>query len=133
MGYVFCAMTIPLCKLQTFKVKTLQFVTHCFLRQEKFEAAEVAGKFSIHVACSKLCLKMHKQLQRPTKTLVQQFTSSARNSSSGSIIGTPALDNSTQEANFKIERENCMGYKLCVSKFLLFVNPFAISASWVTD
>ena len=126
MGYVFCAMTIPLCKLQTFKVKTLQFVTHCFLRQEKFEAAEVAGKFSIHVACSKLCLKMHKQLQRPTKTLVQQFTSSARNSSSGSIIGTPALDNSTQEANFKIDEENRLTNCVFVSELVL---P-QFSASW---
>ena len=56
-GYVFCAMTIPLCKLQTFKVKALQFVTHCFVRQEKFGAAEVAGKFTIQDASSKLCLK----------------------------------------------------------------------------
>ena len=57
LGYVFIATTIPLCKLQTFKVKALQFITHCFLRQEKFGAAEVAGKFTIHFACSKLCLK----------------------------------------------------------------------------
>ena len=57
MGYVFCAMTIPLCKLQTFKVKALQFVTHCFVRQEKFGAAEVAGKFTIQVASLKVCLK----------------------------------------------------------------------------
>ena len=57
MGYVFIATTAPLCKLQTFKVKALQFVTHCFVRQEKFGAAEVAGKFTIQVACSKLCLK----------------------------------------------------------------------------
>ena len=57
MGYVFIAMTIPLCKLQAFKVKALQFTTHCFLRQEKFGAAEVAGKFTIHFVRSKLCLK----------------------------------------------------------------------------
>ena len=57
LGYVFIATTIPLCKLQTFKVKALQFITHCFLRQERFEAAEVAGKFTFQFARSKFCLK----------------------------------------------------------------------------
>ena len=32
-------------------------MTHCFLRQEKFGAAEVAGRFTVQFADSNLCLK----------------------------------------------------------------------------
>ena len=75
----FCTTTNSLCKLQTFKVKALHYATHCFLRQQKFEAADVAGKFKQFISSLEVLPQTHKWLQRQRKTLVHQFTSSATN------------------------------------------------------
>ena len=132
MGYVFIATTTPLCKLQTFKVKALQFITHCFLRQERFEAAEVAGKFTFQFARSKFCLKcingcdVKERLCCSNLPLQQQIhRQEVKQDASSTIII------STQGTNFKIEDKN-LGTD-CVSKLLGNFNPFAIFSLLITS
>ena len=123
-------MTIPLCKLQTFKVKALQFVTHCFMRQEKFGAAEVAGKFTIYVASSKVASNAQivttsskhfgAAIYLFSKKIVVRIQRWSR-------IRTLELHTSTQGTNFKIEHEiwvtNCVCPSFSCSSILSQFQP----------
>ena len=76
---------------------------------------------------------MHRQPQLHRKTFVLQFTSWGTISSSGGQIeisvGTDLDSRSRVKLIFKVK----IWYKLCVSKFLSYINPFAISSLLVTD
>ena len=57
MGYDFCTKTKQLRKLQVSKVKALRFLYSYFLRENKFETAEVSGKLQCILVSQTLCLK----------------------------------------------------------------------------
>ena len=116
------------------KVKALHYLTHCSLRQEKFTAAEIAGRFTIYLQRSRLCLKMHKQSKYQRNTLVREFALAERKWSWRSKI--KALERQIHRLKkwLKKQLQNWrwkLSYKkLCVSKLPIYVNPFATWVFW---
>ena len=133
-GVRVCAKMKPLRKLQVSKVKALRFFNHCFLREDKFGAAEVNGKLQMHFASQTLCLKytdnwsvkgklfywnslLQEQIRRQEPKLKRSLWNQARSQ--------------FQETSFNFADE--LNWNTCVCpSFWVTSNPFAIFNLLVT-